>query len=119
MSTFEEKAALRAQGYSYREIAERLNISHQAVASSLSKSQDYAFRAITPVRCIYCGLRKWMNENKISVAELCRRMGYKGITNNHERISRKISGKTEIRKSEIDKIIRITGLTYEYLFLIG
>lgn len=119
MSTFEEKAALRAQGYSYREIAERLNISRQAVAQSLAKSQAYAFRGITSDRCVYYGLRKWMNENKVSVAELCRRMGYKANSNNYAFISRSIGGKSEMRKRDIDKIIRITGLTYEYLFLIG
>ena len=116
MSTFEEKRALRAQGLTYRQIAERLGISHQAVASSLSKSTEATFRFITSDRCIYEGLRAWMNNKKISVAELSRRLTRVPHTEAQNRLAKKLRGCSELKKNDIDKIIYITGLKYEELF---
>lgn len=116
MSTQAQKKALRDQGMTYQQIADALGISHQAVAQTLSRYNANHFKIVTPSRCAYKGLREWMNENKVHVAELCRRCGYTPTTVNTTRLKKFLTGEYDIRKSYIDQILQITGLSYEQAF---
>lgn len=116
MSTIEEKRALRGKGLTYAEIAKELGISKQAVAQVLSKEQKSHFRPWTSDRCIYVGVRNWMNENQITMAELLRRFGFQPGSALHYRYRDYLSGQTELRKHTIDKLLEITGLAYEEAF---
>ena len=70
------------------------------------------FKEITPDMCIYKNLREWMNIHKINRAELTRRC-CEGTSNEVYRI---LLGKYSPSKHFIDKLIAVTGLTYEVLF---
>lgn len=106
--------AEREKGLTYQQIAEKHGVSKQCVAQVCGKQSPWKFRYNNT--CIYLGLRRWMNENKITVSELVRRMGHVVHTTNHARIRDICLGRTELRKCEIDKLIEITGMTYEELF---
>ena len=67
--------AERENGLKYREIAEKYGVTVQRVAQACGKFNPYRFAFVTEKGCIYAGLRNWMNENKVSNNELCRRLG--------------------------------------------
>lgn len=116
MTSREQKIALRDAGYSHAEIAKILGISKQAVSSALAGYEPKLFRIIRHEQCVFFGLRNWMNENKISVSELARRCGYVPYPETHARITNFLNGKYIIKNDLIDKIINVTGLTYEEAF---
>ena len=106
----------RENGLTYREIARKYGVSHQRVAQACSKYNPNLFRFHKETSFAYPNLCKWLNDNKISVAELVRRMGLETCANNYLRVRSIFSGKTEPRKRTIDKLISITGMPYEVLF---
>ena len=116
MSSYEEKLKLQEQGFSYTQIAKILGISPQAVRQALSKHNPNYFRPFSEKGCIFKGLREWLNRNKVSRAELIRRMGYESLSDTSIRFRNYLSGVSEFRKRDIDKILEVTGLTYEQVF---
>ena len=56
-------------------------------------------------------LRAWMGANKVSGRELARLMG-----RSYETIRVKLRGQTEWTLPEIEKLLDVTGLTFEELF---
>ena len=116
MATLEEKMALREQGKTYKEIAEILGISRQAVAQSLGKFQPARHLHITEKQCKYKGVRRWMNENKMTYREMTRRLGYKPNAEQVARVRNRLNGRTIIDKDCIDKILELTGMDYATAF---
>lgn len=116
MGSYEEKLELREQGLSYTQIAEKLGVSPQAVRQALAKHNPKYFQFVTEKGCVYKGLREWMNENKVSRAELIRRMGYEPLSETHTRFGNYLSGRSDFRKTNIDGILKVTGMTYEQAF---
>lgn len=116
MSTKQQKMELREQGMTYKQIAEHLGISYQAVAASLAGYAPCRFHWITESQCIFPGLRNWMNENKTTLPELVRRCGYAPLPTTLSRMRDYLCGRSDMRKKTIDKILCATGLTYEDAF---
>lgn len=106
----------RAKGMTYREIAEKHGVTYQAVACALGKSDAAKFRPWTKDRCIYPNLRNWLNENKVSLKEFVRRTDAVSSGRNLCSYSAYFSGKHYPQKAVIDKILEVTGLTYEKLW---
>lgn len=106
----------RAKGMTYKAIAGKHGVSKQAVADALGKSDEAKFRAWTEDRCIYPNLRNWLNENKVSMREFIRRAGLIPYGNNMSQYSAYFRGKQYPQKATIDKILKVTGLTYEKLW---
>lgn len=106
----------REKGKTYREIAEMYGVSFQAVACACGKQKDYQFRAWTKERCIYPNLRNWLNENKISCKEFVRRMGQVPSGGSDYSFRNYLSGEAYPQKRTIDKMLEVTGLTYEQLW---
>ena len=116
MSKYEEYAALRQSGMTYREIAEIYGCSRQNIAQRLTRKTS-SYKGYGETRCVYAGLRNWLNENSVCVSELLRRMyGENPASGDVSRCSRLLKGELSLRKPEIDAIIAVTGLTYEELF---
>ena len=105
--------AERAKGKTYKEIAEQYGISHQAVAAVCCKSVDSQFRPWSADRCIYPNVRSWLNDNKVSLSEFIRRMGEVPGGGYTGRFGGYLKGKYFPGKEVIDKMLAVTGLTYE------
>lgn len=106
----------REKGMTYREIAEKHGVSYQCVAHACGKYNPERFQYHKEEAVVFPNLRKWMNDNKISNAELLRRLGYKTYGNAYFSWLRYIlNGRNEMKKSTIDKLLAITGMTYEEL----
>lgn len=108
----------RAQGKTYQEIADKYGVTKQAVSLACRQNTSNGFRVYTEKGCIYPNLRKWLNKNKVSRAQLARRMGMVGYHSTANRVGAILSGKLEPTKGTIDKLLQITGMKYETMFYI-
>ena len=112
----EKAKAFRAKGMTYREIAGRFGVTAEAVRQQLSSMEPANFNAITEKRCIYPGIRSWMNRQHISTRKLTAMMGYAASSGTVGRIARVLSGNTEIKIGDIWVLLRLTGMTFEEAF---
>jgi transcriptional regulator with XRE-family HTH domain len=106
--------AEREKGLTYQQIADKHGVSKQCIAQACGKQSVARFRYNNS--CIYLGLRRWINDNKITTGELLRRMDVVLHTKNYRNIQDILYGRKEPKKSDIDQLIEITGMTYEELF---
>lgn len=105
--------AEREKGKTYKEIAEQFGVTTQTVAMVCCKSDELRFRRWTKERCIYPNVRNWLNDNKVSLNEFIRRTGAVSSSGNTGRYSSYFNGKNYPTKGTIDKMLAVTGLTYE------
>lgn len=105
----------REKGLTYRKIAEKYGVSYQAVACSCSR-QGGRFVPFTVETCVYPMLRQWLNENEINVSEFVRRIGEIPRGAEHTRFKAYFRGEHYPSKQTIDRMLQVTGLTYEQLF---
>ena len=106
----------REQGMTYREIAAKHGVSYQTVAQACSRYSPGHFRPYTAEQVIYPNLRRWLNENKVSRSEFIRRMGNVAESTSFTHVKSWFTGRHYPAKRVIDKMIEITGLTYEDLW---
>ena len=106
----------REMGMTLPAIAKKYGVSRQRVQQVCAKYVPNMFIPITPEKCVYPILRKWMNENRVSKYELIRRMGNFSHPSLSIQMSRWMRGEGYPLKQTIDKILAATGLTYEQLF---
>lgn len=106
----------RDSGMTHQQIADKHGVSRQYVSQVCARYCAYRFYVYKESGCIYPNLRRWLNENRCSRAELTRRMGYSSDPVNQMRVGECLRGKINIRKDLIDKLLSITGMTYETLF---
>lgn len=103
-------------GMSCKEIAAKYGISNQAVYAVCGHVRKNCFQEYTPKGCVWPGLRKWLNENRVSRRELLNKMGLEYGSTNLANLNEKLRGRRDVRISFIRKMRKITGLTYEELF---
>lgn len=106
MSKTEQYMALREQGMTYDAIAKRYGVTRQAVQDSISQHKN-RITYIKPTTVIFPGLRQWMAEHHVRVAELER------ITGRH---LRQALSTGRISRQSIELLLTVTGLTYEQAF---
>ena len=116
MTKKQQILALRSQGMTYRQIAEKVGVSFQYAAIVCGQTDSSHFRPVSKQSCVWPMLRQWMNENKISRSELLRRMRFNTSGNANAKLARILRGEQELSKPWIDRLICATGLPYEQLF---
>ena len=116
MGKKQQAIALREIGYTYEEIGKALGCSRQYICQLIGKGNPQRFQYIKKEDCAYPKLAEWMNKNKVSRSEFVRRMGLQSLPENIIRFSRILRGEIELKKKEIDRMLKITGMTYEELF---
>ena len=116
MKKYEIYREERAKGLTYQQIAEKYGVSKQNVAQSCGKHGPNHFRSWTAESCVYPNVRKWLNKSKMTKNELIRRLGAKPHVNTHRVVGNYLQGKSYPSKQTIDKLLSITGLTYEEFF---
>lgn len=108
--------AMRRDGATHAQIAEAFGISRQRSHQICGKRRVYSFRQITPKQCIYGNIRDYLNRTRTSIYEVTRQIYGYSHSESSNRISRILSGKLNPRKTDIDDILLVTGLTYEEAF---
>lgn len=107
----EEFAAMHRDGLSYVEIAAACGVSPQRVQYALNGQIRNRKNQPLEQRILYPRIVEYLLDEGITAAELGRRAGltshryYQGLT-----------GKQDLRKGEIDAILRVVGGTYEEVF---
>lgn len=120
MKKWQIYAEERQQGKTYREIAEKYGVSHQAVSQALGRGGSRnRFKPYAERDCVYDGLRDWLNENRITRVEFALTIMDGDSLGGawHSRITSRLAGKTGFRQTEINKVLKASGKTYEELFL--
>ena len=112
----EDVRRLLLEGYTVKEIAEKLGVSKTRVYQITYSRMLSSFREITPEMNIYPNWRKWMNENSVSIRLFCEMMGLDLSSTNYNNVYGWMRGRCYPTKKNIDRILEATGLTYEQLF---
>lgn len=104
-------------GFTYKEIGEIAGISKQRVFQIIGKANGRRFRTITKEQCVFDGLRRYLNDNRISLVALTREM-YGELNGSYYQIKDAFkSNKACLTMPKINRILSVTGLTYEQAFL--
>ena len=107
----------REAGETYAQIAKRYGVSSQAVAAACARGQSGRFRAWTKEQCIYPNLRQWLNENQIGMTGLLCRLDILPTDSARGRYESYLKGRTYPQKKNIDRMLQVTGMTYEQLWM--
>lgn len=108
--------ALRKQGLTYKEIGEEMGISKQRVCHYLNKGDCRYNKPIKEHQCVFVGIRNWMNSNNISMSELVRRLKNTNHPVEFYLVRKYLTREYSMRMDTIDRLLEITGLTYEQAF---
>lgn len=106
----------REKGLTYQAIADKYGVSRQAVQQVCAKNCDAKFRGWDSSKCVYPNVRKWLNDNRITMSEFIRRMELETEATTHMRFGAYFRGMANPMKQTIDKLLCVTGLTYEQFF---
>jgi transcriptional regulator with XRE-family HTH domain len=112
----EDVRRLLLEGYTVKEIAEKLGVSKTRIYQITYSKLLRSFKEITPEMNIYPNWRKWMNENSVSIRLFCELMGLDLSSTNYNNVYGWMRGRCYPTKKNIDRILEATGLTYEQLF---
>lgn len=99
----------RENGLSYRQISEKYGVSYQSVHSAVCLVDGSYKTVISERGCIYPNLRAWLNQDRRRRDRFFECM--KGCT-----IREYLKGIRQPKKDIIDKMLAITGMTYEEMF---
>lgn len=99
--------AMRASGMTYNEIGQVLGVSRQRVHQIAHRKRGDHFHVGAVEKIPYIGLRNWMLENRVSVTELSKLCGVRQL---------KLNGKHSMRMETANKVVQLTGMTFEECF---
>lgn len=108
--------AERKKGRTYQDIANEYGVSRQMVCQACLPFESLRFRVVKPEECIYVNIRNWLNQNRIVRAKLLAMLDLEPMSESYYRIKMILRGKSEPKKSLIDNLMKLTGLSYEKLF---
>lgn len=105
--------SMKIDGYTYEEIAREFGVAKQYICSILtSPGKEKTYEKI-----IYPRIADWLRKNNLSMTKFAIKLyPEKTVKNAQSTSSRKMRGKTELNKSDIDRILEVTGMTYEEAF---
>lgn len=108
-----EMFGMRLDGATYQEIADKYGITRQRVHALIGEPKNTRVRNLDFV--VYIGLRKWMEENDISLSMFTKMIKGAGVSSS--RMKDKLQGKCAFTLKEIIKIVNETGVSFEELFM--
>ena len=106
-----EAAKMRKKGMSYQEIADRFGVSHQAINVLFRDGKRVDRKPRNTHQIKYIGIKKYLETNRISIGKFSNMCGVNSTT-----LWRNVIGKSDMLKRNIDKILCVTGMTYEEAF---
>lgn len=114
----EDKVAVlrekREAGITLEEISKQYGVSKQRISQVISGKKKSYYRKKTRQLSVYPGLDRWMLEKGITYVYLNELMGFS--KNSWQAIRKRVRGESKLRKEDIDKLIRLSHMSYEELF---
>lgn len=106
---------MHEKGMSYTDIGKEFGLSRQRVFQLIGGKDKTHYQGIKPENCVYEEIRKFLIENRMSIAEFSRRVYGDNQPKHKLRLSSALKG-SNTSKMVIDGILDVTGLTYEQAF---
>lgn len=107
--------SMRAEGYGFGEIAAHFGVSKTTAIRRVKALCKGVCETKEPrINIVYPAIGKWMRENNVSVYDFASKSGI-DLTSCYKILS----GRTEPRKTNIDRILAVTGGKYETTFMRG
>lgn len=111
---------MHANGSTMRELASIFGVSYQRIAQVCSGMFERKHVRVQPnAKIIYKGIQNWLFEKQITYKDLAKLLGYQDHSTTVTRISAKLSGNTELKISDIKKLLALSGMTFEEAFMEG
>lgn len=107
---------MRERGYTLQAISDVLGVTKQRVAQYFTGTKFESGKHYRKLNSKYHNLADWMYERNMCVANMVIEMGYSYNTEVATRIRGILTGRLDIKMSEIRKILAITGMTFEECF---
>ena len=102
---------MRLEGASLQDVADRFGVSKQLIAQTLPLNQKAFSKAKNTKECIYPAIREYMEKNRCTYSRLAILCGM-----NYQSLYRGLTGKNELLKKNIDKLLDALEMTYEEAF---
>lgn len=112
--TIDEKVEayrMRLNGASLQECADRFGVSRERIRQIIPGVGERSIRQEAYKSCIYPNISNFMYENQYNYHSISKMTGFAQVT-----VSDYLTGKKDMRKRFIDKILDITDMTYEEAF---
>ena len=107
-----EAYRMRLEGATLQSIADKFGVSLERVRQIIPPIEGKTWsKDSTWSRCVYPGIGQWLYENRCTYAKLAELVGVPQGT-----MSRWMNGVHKPSKPTIDKILKVTGMTYEQAF---
>lgn len=94
---------MRESGKSYQEIANKIGVSKQYIHAFINYSK--------PKKYCYPKIEEWMRKNDVTLKDLSGLIDLSIVS-----LSRKLHGYTKFNMDEIERILLLTGLSFEVCF---
>lgn len=102
---------MRLNGNSLREIADKFGVSYQYIAQILPSSAPAFHHPTNTEKCIYPAIRKYMEKNRMTYGRFASLCGLSPMS-----LYRNLTGDSTPLKKTIDRVLEVTGMTYEEAF---
>lgn len=99
----------REKGMTYRQIGEKYGVSAQAVQICCARQGEMPRKALSARACIWPNLRIWLNADRARAERFFQEM--QGCT-----IRMILKGGQQPKKDVIDRMLKLTGMSYEEMF---
>lgn len=108
-----EAFSMLLDGESYEAVGRTFGLTRQRIQQMfpMMRNEKMSQPKERPLRYVYPGIEKWMRENKITIANLSRSIGYTTSA-----VNQVLLGKNDPRKRFVDEVLALTGMTYEEAF---
>lgn len=104
-----EAFRMRLEGHTYEEIASKLGCSKQYIQQEIGGGQ---MQPRSSFSCIYPNIEKYRRKNHLTISSFANLIGASGASS----LSRMLGNHGNPKKKLIDKILEVTGMTYEEAF---
>ena len=108
---------MKISGYTYEEIAARFNTTKQSIEQTLKTSLNNS--SCRDFKCIYPNLKKWMMNHAVSPSSLYQMLGHAPTGNSTASMKMKLAGKRKMTMVELQKLVEVTDIPFEGLFILG
>lgn len=107
-----EAYRMRLEGATLQSIADRFEVSLEWIRQIVPpiEGKTWSLEGMRN-RCVYPGIAQWLYENRCTYAKLAELIGVPQAS-----VSRWMNGVHKPNKPTIDKILKVTGMTYEQAF---
>lgn len=108
-----EACSMRFDGVSLQEIADHFGVTKEYIRKITPKVETKSVYRTKSGKCIYTNILGWMQKNRVCAKKLSKMIGVSTCT-----VSNMLKGKVNTTKNTIDKVLEVTGMTYEEAFYI-